>query len=151
MPTALAVEVHASLKAASDPVIARLDAPDTRVPWPGQPRNIWPIADLSGQLKSGEAFVVEIDNHADPGRSFVKYWPLLHAVSAGEFQYPPIRFMEISSPDSTFGQGFELLARFIGERFAEQYAERFRFAYTTMSGKSAQALASEVLDFLRLP
>ena len=148
MATKVAGDIHEWLKAARDPRIAVLDEPETRIPWPGQKRSVWPWADLSGTLVTGERFIVEIDDHADPGRSIVKYWPLLHAVSIGAFEYPTIRFLEISSPDSTFGEGYEILARFVGDRLAERYPGRFRFAYTSLAGKSAKELGAEILAFL---
>src|SRR5206468_289048 len=130
MATQIALKLHgalAALKAAGDTFLADLDPPDTLFPYPGEKRQIWPRADISGKVSTGEKFIVEVDDHADPARSFVKYWPLLYAVEKGTYECEPIFFMEITSPDSTFGAGFQYLARFVGERFEESYPSRFRF------------------------
>jgi hypothetical protein len=87
-----------------------LDPPEKRIPWPNQPTTLWPQADISGRLATGEVFIVEVDDQADSVRSVVKYWPLLHAVANGDFGYPPICLVEVSAVCSTYGTGFQLLA-----------------------------------------
>lgn len=150
MATQLAADIHTALESFHDPIIKVLYEPDRRMPWPGQnSRQVWPQADISGELVSGEIFIVEVDDHADPGRSLAKYWPLLHAIAKQELEYPPIRFFEISSPDGTFGIGYELLARFIGDRFKEMYPRVFTYNYTSLRGKDPKGLAGEVLVFLK--
>lgn len=149
MATELANQMHRCIEQARDPFIKRLHQPDTPMPWPGQSRVLWPKADISGELNTGEIFIVEIDDHADPARSLVKYWPLIHAIQREEFEFPPIHFLEISSPDKTFGAGFQLLAQFIGERFEEQYPNQFRFSYVNLQGKSPQELAKAVIEFVK--
>lgn len=149
MATQVARDIHAALRESADPVIESLDPTDTKVVWPGRSRQVWPQADISGKLASGEIFIVEIDDQADPGRSFAKYWPVLYAVSRGEHEHPPIRFFEISSPDSICGIGYELLAQFIGERFQEMYPGMFSYGYTSLKGKDAKVLAQEILAFLK--
>jgi hypothetical protein len=149
MPTtALTLAIHAALEAARDPVIERLDPPRTRIEWPGQPRNIWPFAAVSGELRSREMFYVGVDDQDDPVRSVVKLWPLLHAVREGT-RAKHVVFFEISSPSSTEGRGFQLLARFVAERLAETYGGFFRHGFTDLAGKTAEQLAAEVLRFLR--
>jgi len=152
MATKIALDLHAALsaaKAAGETIIAEIDPPETRIACPEQDRQTWPCADISGKLSTGERFIVELDDHADPVRSFVKYWPLLYAVEKGTHQCEPIALMEITSPDSTFGAGFQYLARFVGERFEEHFPSRFRFEMSALAGKTAAQLRDEVLSFLK--
>ena len=149
MSTKLALSIRDQLSEAEDPIISRLDPPEMRFPWPGQNKQVWPQADISGLLASAEAFIVEIDDHADPARSLVKYWPLLHSMAHGEFDHQPIAFVEVSKRDSTFGRGFQALARFVGSRFQSSYPRHFRFHYVDLGAKEVAAIADEVLLFFR--
>jgi hypothetical protein len=85
---------------------------------PGQPKNLWPLADISGALVGGDRFLVEIDDHADPVRSIVKYWPLLEGVANGAIAGHRIRLVGASRRDSTFGEGFQILASSVRWRSA---------------------------------
>lgn len=147
MPTALAESLRRELEKAPDSIVSRLDPLDMALPRPGQNKNLWPKADISGHLHTGEAFIVEVDDHADPVRSLVKYWPLLHAV-ANRVEYPPIAFIEVSKPDATFGLGYQVLARFVGQRFEAQYPRNFRFSYIDLSAKDVPAITRAILEFL---
>ncbi len=147
MPTELNIRIAKCLREAGNPVIRSFDPPETRIPWPGQPRSFWPCADISGNLRNGDRFIVEIDEHADPVRSLIKYWPLLHFVHGGEFRYPPICFVEISSRDSTFGTGFQALCRFVGKRLEATYGRRFRFRHLPLKEVLPEQLSRETLSF----
>jgi len=129
--------------------LIRRIAKEEKIPWPGQDEAVWPRADLSGELNTGEKFIIEVDDHDDPARSVVKYWPLLEAVQQGRFSFPPIFFIEVSSPDNTHGYGYQLLAQFIGKQFEKQYPKVFRFAYLALADREAEDLATAILGLLR--
>jgi len=148
MPTKLALEIFDAFASICSPIVGELDRPDTAIEWPGKPRPLWPRADISGHLQTGERFIVEVDDHSDPARSLGKYWPLIHATHVGEYEHPPIEYFCMSSRDATFGTGFEDLARFMGQRFMCLYPSTFRFAITELRGKTADALAGELLRYL---
>lgn len=149
MATSLALTLNTALQAAADEVITAINAPETRIPWPGQPRTLWPQADLSGRLSSGEVFIVEVDDQADPARSVLKYWPLLHAVDSSAFQHEPLCLIEVSATNATFGAGFAVLARFAGDRFERMYPSLFRFEFVQLDRRDTSGLCAEVLQALR--
>ena len=142
--TAIARRVHEALETATG---SRLDL-EKAIRWPGESEPLWPRADISGLLSTGEFLIVEIDHHADPVRSVVKYWPLLHAMDSGEPQHPPIAFVEVSQPDDTFGTGYQLLAKFIGERFTDDYSGKFRFRYIDLGNGDEDRIAEAIVAFL---
>ena len=146
--TEIARCIHQAIAAAATSSVASLDSLETPVCWPGQPRNVWPKADISGHTSRGEFFIVEIDDHADPARSVVKYWPFLHSLAAGEAELGRVAFVAVSRRDDTFGAGFEFLARFIGERLAALYPEHYRFKYINLAEGDAPEIAKAVLAFL---
>jgi hypothetical protein len=111
---------------------------ETRIPWPGQPPNLQPRADISGQVSTGEILVVEIDDHADPTRSVVKYWPLLHSIA----------FAGVSRRDDTFGAWYQFLAQFIWERFAELYPGHFRYRHIDLDDRDPHRIGQAILAFL---
>jgi len=51
-----------------------------KIEWLVHPRNMWPEADVVIDIR-GRRFIVEYDEDSDPGRSLVKYWPILHQAS----------------------------------------------------------------------
>jgi hypothetical protein len=146
--TEIALQVYQALARAPDSPLSGLCL-EHKICWPGQDNNLLPIADISGQVDTGEVLIVEIDDHADPARSVVKYWPWLHAIDMEEFPHAAIAFVEVSRPDDTFGSGYQLLAQFIGERFTELYPKRFRFRYLDLGGRDPHAIAEAILAFLR--
>jgi hypothetical protein len=148
MATELARQILNEIQAARNPVIRELHKLDTRVPWPGKSRNVWPQADISGTLTTEEYFIIEIDDHADPSRSLIKYWPLFHAMQTGTHQFPSIAFVEVSKPDSTFGVGFEDLAQFVARRFIDLCPRHFRFGFVDLQGADAASVARDALAFL---
>jgi len=150
VPTEIARQLHAYLTAVKHQhqAIVGFDPLETRFPWPGQSRQVWPIADLSGTLRSGERFIIEVDDHADPARSVVKYWPLLHSIAEKRLAHPPIALMEVSRPDATFGLGFQLLAQFMGSQFEVMFPGFFRFEFVDLVPDDIDGMARRVLAFL---
>jgi len=121
---------------------------EEKLPWPEQGHQLWPQADIVGNLKDGSLLVIEVDDHSDPARSISKYWPLLHAIDEGSFAHPRIVFVEVFSQDPTFGYGYGLLGRFIGARLAELYPDSFRFRFINKEGKSSDDIAKEIGAFI---
>lgn len=146
--TAVAKRIRAAMEAETDSTVSTLALPETPIPWPGQPKPLWPVADISGRTSTGEVLIVEIDDHADPARSVVKYWPLLHAMANEGFPYDPIAFVEVSGRDDTYGLGYQLLARFVGQRLAEGYPEYFRFRYVDLGDGDPGRIARAILAFV---
>jgi hypothetical protein len=151
MATELAAQIRAAVEELRSPLIEHFDPPEYRLPWPGQSRALWPLADISGRLSSGEMFVIEVDDRADPVRSVVKYWPLLHAVATAEFDHPPICLVEVSAVCSTYGQGFQLLAKFAGRQFHKLYPQRFRFGFVDLGNRDPVQLAPAIVTCFAPP
>lgn len=151
MATELAAQIRAAVESLGSSAIENFDPPEFRLPWPGQSRALWPLADISGHLSSGEVFVIEVDDRADPVRSIVKYWPLLHAVAIGEFDHAPICLVEVSAICSTYGQGFQLLARFAGRQLQTLYPGHFRFGFVDLGGREPAQLAPAIVACLATP
>ena len=149
MPTDIARQIAGNLRRAMAPVIKSFHPLEARIPWPCQKETMWPYADISGMLNTGEVFIVEIYDHADPCRSIIKYWPLLHAIARQGYEYPPICLVEVSHPDSTFGEGFQRLARFIGQQLQEQFPSHFRFGYVELRVDQLQAVSDAILQVLK--
>ena len=134
-----------ALKAQSSSPISDVFPLNTSLEWEGSAPNLWPAPDACGWLRPGELFIVEIDDQADPGRSIVKYWPLLKRVARGDYEVQRIVYLAISSPNATFGAGYEALADFCGAEFSKLFGSRFAFLKTTLRGPSGA-----VLDAARL-
>ena len=64
--TPLAASIREALLTAPTKSLRSLCPTETRFPWPGQPRTVWPSADISGEAVSGWDVVVEVDDQADP-------------------------------------------------------------------------------------
>ena len=148
MATALAASIYEALQTSNGGLVAAFDRPETRIEWPGQPKNLWPLADISGALVGGDRFIVEIDDHADPVRSIVKYWPLLEGIANGGEKGHRIRLVGASRRDNTFGEGFQILAQFVGGQIAARYPKHFRYAYVALAQKSPVELAAEISQAL---
>jgi len=140
------VELLQELTKFREPVFQSLQV-EQKVLWPGRSKQLWPQVDIMGHVDDGSILLIEVDDHGDPGRSVVKYWPLLHASATGECEYPSILFVEVFAPDSTFGEGYGLLAEFIGARFREAYPTRFRFRLIRKAGMAAARVALEIREF----
>lgn len=145
MPTALALAIRDELEKGAFPIIEAIDRAETRLPWPGQSRSLWPQADISGRLTTGDVFVVEVDDKADPVRSVVKYWPLLHAAASGEFDHPAMWLVVVSAVCSTYGCGFQLLARFVGDRLRTIYPCQLHFAFVELGDRDTCRLAEAIV------
>lgn len=109
----------------------------TKLEWLGQPRNMWPEADLFLNV-SGRKFIVEYDEDSDPGRSVVKYWPILQ--QSGEV---PVTIIEVWKRGPTIGQGYATLAKWMGVRLMELYPT-FTYEFIERTGETAATIADKV-------
>ena len=87
----------------------------SRIEWSGQPRNLWPEADIVIETDE-RRFIIEYDEDSDPGRSLIKYWPILHLADK-----PPISIIEIWKRGPTIGLGYAELAKWMAARLMELY------------------------------
>ena len=85
-----------------------------RIEIAGQPGNLWPQADIVINMP-GRTFIIEYHEDSDPGRSLVKYWPVLddsnHAIT----------IIEVWKGGRTIGKGFATLAKWMGMRLMQLY------------------------------
>lgn len=121
---------------------------DQKIPGPDQDPMFWPQADIVVYIDDDTIAIIEVDDHGDPGRSIVKYWPLIHAIDEGSFSYPKIKFIEVFAPDATFGRGYGILAQFIGSRLSQAYPDCFQFCMIHKASKTGGEIAREIQAFL---
>lgn len=86
-----------------------------KIKWEGQPRNIWPVADIVISMP-GRQFIVEYDEDTDPGRNLVKYWPVIH-----ESNQASLTIIEIWRKGPTIGRGYATLSKWMGTRLMKLY------------------------------
>ncbi|MBN1176233.1 MAG: hypothetical protein JXA51_00990 [Dehalococcoidales bacterium] len=79
-----------------------------------QPGNLWPQADILISMP-GRRFIIEYDEDSDPGRSLVKYWPVLD-----DSRYA-ITIIEVWKGGQTVGRGYATLAKWMGTRLMKLY------------------------------
>jgi hypothetical protein len=114
-----------------------------KVEWIGQPKTIWPEADVSLKLDKRH-FIIEYDEDSDPVRSLTKYWPILN--QANEV---PITIIEVWKRGSTIGFGFAELSKWIGRQIQELYPN-FSYKFIERVNESARTIASEVAEIITL-
>lgn len=129
--------------------IAIIHEPYKKMPWPGEKKIIWPEADIIGLLRTGEMFIIEVDETPDPCRSIIKYWPLFHAMKYGSFEHPKIRFFEVTKPNKTYGEGFHLLTQFIGKQLQSIYQDCLvGYDYINIGEKTPGVITDEICSLL---
>lgn len=75
-----------------------------RIEIEGQPGNLWPQADILISMP-GRRFIIEYDEDSDPGRSLVKYWPVLDESNHA------ITIIEVWKGGQTVGRSYATLAK----------------------------------------
>lgn len=108
-----------------------------KMEWAGHPRNAWPEADVVIEMQ-GHRFIVEYDEDSDPGRSLVKYWPILHQASKA-----PLTIIEVWKRGSTVGQSQAELAKWMGTRF-EQLHPSFAYKFIERKDETASTIAQMI-------
>ena len=112
-----------------------------KIEWAGHPRNAWPEADIVIDMQ-GRRFIVEYDEDSDPGRSLVKYWPILH--QAGRI---PMTIIEVWKRGTTIGHGQAELTKWMGARF-EQLHPSFSYKFIERKEETATAMAQKVAEIV---
>lgn len=113
----------------------------SKIEWIGQPKNMWPEADLLINV-SGRQFIVEYDEDSDPGRSLTKYWPLIH-----ENRERPLTIIEVWKRGLTVGRSYAELARWMGMRLMGMYP-RFAYEFVERKDESAGIIAKKVAEII---
>jgi len=85
-----------------------------RIEIEGQTGNLWPQADILISMP-GRRFIIKYDEDSDPGRSLVKYWPVLDESNHA------ITIIEVWKGGKTVGRGFATLAKWMGTRLMQLY------------------------------
>ena len=114
----------------------------SKIEWSGQPRSIWPEADLSINMP-GRRFIVEYDEDSDPDRSLIKYWPIL-----AQINQTPVTTIEVLKRGQTIGQGYAVLAKWIGAKLMELYPQ-FVYHFIERSNKSSRETAAELARIIQ--
>lgn len=113
-----------------------------KVEWKGQPKSHWPEADIFVDTPTRQ-FIIEYDDDSDPGRSLIKYWPVLQA--SGD--KTPFTIIEVWRRGSTIGGGYAGLAKWIGARLMELYPP-FVYEFIERRDESAKAIAEKLATIL---
>ncbi|MFC1918985.1 hypothetical protein ACFLWW_03340 [Chloroflexota bacterium] len=108
-----------------------------RIEWVGHPKNLWPQSDIIIDTHTGR-FIVEYDEDSDPGRSLIKYWPIIH-----ENKGLPLTLIEVWERGHTFGKGYAELAKWVGERIMELYPT-FVYRFIEKTDEKAKVIAKEI-------
>ena len=119
-----------------------IKGPNEPIEWPGQPKNLWPKADVIVDLPDIQV-IIETDEDSDPCRSIIKYWPYLEKYAGRK-----IMLIEIWKRGSTIGKGFFELAQFIGKKFEKTFPE-FSYLPKERHAESPQQMARWVLTILQ--
>lgn len=112
-----------------------------KIEWRGQPHSFWPESDIIIDSPAGR-FIVEYDEDSDPGRSLIKYWPVIQ-----EMKMPPLTLIEIWKGGSTIGQGYAELAKWIGVKLMELYP-MFSYNFIERTDETARIIAKEVAQII---
>ena len=112
-----------------------------KIEWRGQPRNLWPEADLIIDAPTGR-FIVEYDEDSDPCRSLIKYWPLIH--QTGRL---PFTLIGIWRRGPTIGRGYAELAKWAGARLMDLYPT-FVYKFVERTDEKAIMIAREVAQIV---
>lgn len=108
-----------------------------KIEWSSYSRNLWPEADLLIETP-GRRFIIEYDEDSDPGRSIIKYWPIIHDRKGDN-----ISIIEIWKRGSTIGRGYAELAKWIGQRMMELYPS-FTYIFIEKTEETAKVIAMEI-------
>lgn len=112
-----------------------------KIEWADHPRNAWPEADLVIEMQ-GRRSIVEYDQDSDPGRSLVKYWPILHQTSGIS-----LSVIEIWKRGATVGHGQADLAKWMGTRF-EQLHPSFDYKFIERKDETAKVMVEKIVEII---
>lgn len=112
-----------------------------QIEWKGQPRDIWPVADIVIRMP-GRRFIVEYDEDSDPGKSLIKFWPTLEDSDHGS-----LTIIEICKDGQAKGKGFVTLARWMGEKLMELYPGTI-YEYIERTDESAEYICEKIAQVI---
>lgn len=109
-----------------------------KIDWNGQLRNVWPEADILIDMGS-HLFIIEYDEDSDPGRSLIKYWPILH-----QKEYF-LTIIEVWKKGRTIGTGYAVLAKWMGTRLEETYP-MFEYKFLERNEETSRSIAKTITE-----
>jgi len=112
-----------------------------KIEWKGQPKNMWPEADLLIDTAK-RRFIVEYDEDSDPSRSLTKYWPIIHQANK-----IPLTIIEIWERGSTIGLGYAEVTKWIAARLVELYPGFF-YEFIERKDETARLIAKKVAQVI---
>lgn len=112
-----------------------------RIEWSGQPRSLWPEADIV--IDTGaRRFIVEYDEDSDPSRSLIKYWPIIER--GGGF----LTIIEVWKRGPTIGRGYAELAKWVGARLRGMYP-KFDYKFLERSDEASRPMAKAITQLIK--
>ena len=112
-----------------------------KIQWVGQPKNMWPEADLLIEVP-GRRFIVEYDEDTDPGRRLIKHWPVIH-----QNRETPLTIVEVWRRGPTIGPSYADLAKWMGARLKELYPT-FVYEFIERKDETAKTIAKKVAQII---
>lgn len=112
-----------------------------KIKWSGQPRNMWPEADIVINTGS-RRFIIEYDEDNDPGRSLIKYWPIIHYCEA------PLTIIEVWKRGSTIGRGYAELAKWMAIRLKERYPT-FDYEFIERIEETSRLITRDIIQIIK--
>ena len=107
-----------------------------RIEIAGQPGTLWPQADIVINMP-GRYFIIEYDEDSDPGRSLVKYWPVLEDLNRA------ITIIEVWKSGKTVGKSFATLAKWMGMRLMQLYPGTI-YEFIERTDESAEQITERI-------
>jgi hypothetical protein len=111
-----------------------------KIEWSGQPRNLWPEADIVIDT-GGRRFIVEYDEDSDPGRSIIKYWPIIER-SKGS-----LTIIEVWKRGSTIGEGYAELAMWVAAKLETLYPT-FHYCFVERTDETSRSIAGTLIHVI---
>lgn len=144
----LSLEIYKYLKAEEGKTFNDVDL-EVKVSIPNISNIFNPTADIFIDINEDKIAIIEVDDNNDCSRSIVKYWPLLHDYGKSEMENKKLIFFEIFRRGDTYGQGYKILADFIGQRFNEYYTDFFKLYFIDAYNMNAEDIANKVIGLFR--
>jgi hypothetical protein len=122
-----------------------IEGPDKRIKWVNQPPKYWPRADIWFESEERIA-IVEIDNDSDPGRSLVKYWPIIDE----HFKNPVAKeviFIEVWKGGTTVSRGYVELFKFMKIQFTKHYSS-LKIQFIDREKENSDQIAKQIISLL---
>ena len=109
--------------------------------WSGHPRALWPEADIVIDT-ANRRFIIEYDEDSDPGRSLIKYWPVIEQAKV------PLTIVQVWKRGSTIGRGYAELARWIGARLKGMHPT-FGYAFIERNDETSRSMARTLTQYIK--